>query len=424
MHAQNMKKLLLLACTLLSMSLLAREVLLYTSKVDRPPSVDWVIYKPNVYMTMKQAPWPNGESGLTVKFSYIGNAEPEGTSWWPSGKLFLARNPNALADWHDAKTLIVEAYLENGEKFAVRVVSRDADNKQVGHTHLIQSPGVGRHTFRIGISEYSQINLGNIEYIDIFISNPKTDFSAYIGDIKLELLDPEEEQARLTARTAELRRCLNWRKNLLGEDLPCSSGELVGFEKNLPDTPTAEQLAEFEELTAEQFPIIDRTFFRKNAKDGLAVLWCDAGEKVLRDKYAFLCPPSKEAFLDAAKGEGECAQLVGFAAKQIGEARAALVAPPKSAEGNAIPLESLKLSPMGYVLTREDVHSYRADYYGYWPDPILEYLDTPIPVEGNTYQAWWLDVNVPVNQEPGLYRGQVKVTWDNGGGSPAALTSS
>ena len=61
-----MKKLLLLACTLLSMSLLAREVLLYTSKVDRPPSVDWVIYKPNVYMTMKQAPWPNGESGLTA----------------------------------------------------------------------------------------------------------------------------------------------------------------------------------------------------------------------------------------------------------------------------------------------------------------------------------------------------------------------
>ena len=70
---------------------------------------------------------------------------------------------------------------------------------------------------------------------------------------------------------------------------------------------------------------------------------------------------------------------------------------------------------MGYVLTREDVHNYRADYYGYWPDPILEYLDTPIPVERNTYQAWWLDVNVPVNQEPGLYRGQVKVTWDNGG---------
>ena len=415
MHAQNMKKLLLLACTLLSMSLLAREVLLYTSKVDRPPSVDWVIYKPNVYMTMKQAPWPNGESGLTVKFSYIGNAEPEGTSWWPSGKLFLARNPNALADWHDAKTLIVEAYLENGEKFAVRVVSRDADNKQVGHTHLIQSPGVGRHTFRIGISEYSQINLGNIEYIDIFISNPKTDFSTYIGDIKLELLDPEEEQARLTARTAELRRCLNWRKNLLGEDLPCSSGELVGFEKTLPETPTLDQLAEFERLTAEQFPIIDRTFFRKNAKDGLAVLWCDAGEKVLRDKYTFLCPPSKEAFLDAAKGEGECAQLVGFAAKAINGAKAVLVAAPKSAEGNTIPLESLKVSPMGYVQTREDIHNYKTDYYGYWPDPILEYLDTPIPVELNTYQTWWLDVCVPVNQAAGLYKGEVKVTWDEGG---------
>lgn len=75
-----MKKLLLIAGILLSLSLAAREVVLYSSSVDRPPEADWVIYKPNVYMTMKQAPWPNGESGLTVKFSYIGNAEPEGTS--------------------------------------------------------------------------------------------------------------------------------------------------------------------------------------------------------------------------------------------------------------------------------------------------------------------------------------------------------
>ena len=410
-----MKKLLLIAGILLSLSLAAREAVLYSSSVDRPPEADWVIYKPNVYMTMSQAPWPNGESGLTVKFSYIGNAEPEGTSWWPSGKLYLARNPSLPTDWTSAKTLTIEAFVERSARIGVKVQSIGADNKPISQTVSFQSPLVGRNTFRISIAELTTINLANIEFIDIFTSNPKTDYSIYVGDIKLDIADPEEEAAMRTRRTAELRKALDWRKALLGKDIPCASGELVGFEKNLPDTPTAEQLAEFERLTAEQFPVMNRTFFRKSAKEGFAVLWCDAAEKVLRDKYAFLCPPSKEAFLDAAKGEGECAQLVGFAAKQIGEAKAALVAPPKSAEGNAIPLESLKLSPMGYVLTREDVHSYRADYYGYWPDPILEYLDTPIPVERNTYQAWWLDVNVPVNQEPGLYRGQVKVTWDNGG---------
>ena len=107
-----MKKLLLIAGILLSLSLAAREVVLYSSSVDRPPEADWVIYKPNVYMTMKQAPWPNGESGLTVKFSYIGNAEPEGTSWWPSGKLYLARNPSLPTDWTSAKTLTIEAFVE------------------------------------------------------------------------------------------------------------------------------------------------------------------------------------------------------------------------------------------------------------------------------------------------------------------------
>ena len=410
-----MKKLLLIAGILLSLSLAAREVVLYSSSVDRPPEADWVIYKPNVYMTMKQAPWPNGESGLTVKFSYIGNAEPEGTSWWPSGKLYLARNPSLPTDWTSAKTLTIEAFVERSARIGVKVQSIGADNKPISQTVSFQSPLVGRNTFRISIAELTTINLANIEFIDIFTSNPKTDYSIYVGDIKLDIADPEEEAAMRTRRTAELRKALDWRKALLGEDIPCASGELVGFEKNLPDTPTAEQLAEFERLTAEQFPVMDRTFFRKNAKEGFAVLWCDAAEKVLRDKYAFLCPPSKEAFLDAAKGEGECAQLVGFAAKAINGAKAVLVAPPKSAEGNTIPLESLKVSPMGYVQTREDIHNYKTDYYGYWPDPILEYLDTPIPVELNTYQTWWLDVCVPVNQAAGLYKGEVKVTWDEGG---------
>ena len=82
-----MKKLLLIAGILLSLSLAAREVVLYSSSVDRPPEADWVIYKPNVYMTMKQAPWPNGESGLTVKFSYIGNAEPEGPGGPPESSI-------------------------------------------------------------------------------------------------------------------------------------------------------------------------------------------------------------------------------------------------------------------------------------------------------------------------------------------------
>ena len=410
-----MKKLLLIAGILLSLSLAAREAVLYSSSVDRPPEADWVIYKPNVYMTMKQAPWPNGESGLTVKFSYIGNAEPEGTSWWPSGKLYLARNPSLPTDWTSAKTLTIEAFVERSARIGVKVQSIGADNKPISQTVSFQSPLVGRNTFRISIAELTTINLANIEFIDIFTSNPKTDYSIYVGDIKLDIADPEEEAAMRTRRTAELRKALDWRKALLGEDIPCASGELVGFEKNLPDTPTAEQLAEFERLTAEQFPVMDRTFFRKNAKEGFAVLWCDAAEKVLRDKYAFLCPPSKEAFLDAAKGEGECAQLVGFAAKAINGAKAVLVAPPKSAEGNTIPLESLKVSPMGYVQTREDIHNYKTDYYGYWPDPILEYLDTPIPVELNTYQTWWLDVCVPVNQAAGLYKGEVKVTWDEGG---------
>ncbi len=64
-----MKKSLFLLLSLCALPLLAADLLLYESVASRPPEEDWRITED---VTMAQVPWPNGESGLTVKFTYRG----------------------------------------------------------------------------------------------------------------------------------------------------------------------------------------------------------------------------------------------------------------------------------------------------------------------------------------------------------------
>ena len=45
---------------------------------------------------------------------------------------------------------------------------------------------------------------------------------------------------------------------------------------------------------------------------------------------------------------------------------------------------------------------------GWWPDPILSYLDAT-EVKGKDVQAFWISVSCPKNQHPGIYRGSIKV---------------
>lgn len=46
---------------------------------------------------------------------------------------------------------------------------------------------------------------------------------------------------------------------------------------------------------------------------------------------------------------------------------------------------------------------------GWWPDPILSHLDAT-EVKGMDIQGYWISVNCPKNQRPGMYRGVLKVT--------------
>ena len=64
---------------------------------------------------------------------------------------------------------------------------------------------------------------------------------------------------------------------------------------------------------------------------------------------------------------------------------------------------------MGYVNTKKP--PYKVDYVGWWPDPLLNYLQA-FDLDDNVWQPVWLDIHAPAGQAAGLYRGTVTVTAD------------
>ncbi len=394
-----MKKIALIC--LLAFSLFAIEVPLYIGSVSRPLEQDWHLTKGDILM--EQVAWPNGESGLTAKFTYLPN--PEG---WPSAKFFI---PEGMRDWRTATKLSIEVYCTVSGIVGLEVATYN-DVKRMAWYNL--SYPVGRHTIEVDLNSMKDWDTSNVKYIDIHASKPTKSYSLYVGDIRLEVSDPEVEAAECRAAAAAERKALAWRIKAFGDKVPPKAKVLRQRGERLPKNPSRDEVEEFQQACRSAYPALDKMIFQNHVQDGLAVLWCLPEEKVIRDTdvYAFLAEPTTEYALEVARGEAESAQLVAYAPEGLSRVRAELVGAPVNDQGVALPLEALKLCPVGYVKTTAP--NYKVEYIGYWPDPILEYLDTPVAIEKERYQSWWLDVRVPETQTPGIYRGQVRFVTENG----------
>lgn len=78
--------------------------------------------------------------------------------------------------------------------------------------------------------------------------------------------------------------------------------------------------------------------------------------------------------------------------------------------------ENIACDLVAFTKTRELKNYIKDDdehYVGWWPDPIIK-NPKPVDVALGDVQPWWIRVHVPMGQKPGVYRGQISVTQDNG----------
>ncbi|MBP5301240.1 MAG: carbohydrate-binding family 9-like protein, partial [Victivallales bacterium] len=111
-----------------------------------------------------------------------------------------------------------------------------------------------------------------------------------------------------------------------------------------------------------------------------------------------------ELRLDAARREMDAGQVVLFAGDSpLLQAEAWLAGPLKSAEGVELPSECLRIRRVALVKTC--VPDYPAPMKGNLPDPLVP--ATPFDVAANGFETLWVDVRVPVETRPGVYRGSL-----------------
>lgn len=150
-----------------------------------------------------------------------------------------------------------------------------------------------------------------------------------------------------------------------------------------------------------------RSFAASNA-DNILLGYASGMEKVLPRVPVFR-PLSETIEIEAARNEKEAAQLVvmpyGKDAKNVSVKLTALEGP-----AGTLPASAMSAVPVGFVETKFVPHS-GSKHVGFWPDPLMSFLDT-VEVKPGDAQPFWIRADIPSGQPAGVYAGKAEIIVD------------
>ena len=135
----------------------------------------------------------------------------------------------------------------------------------------------------------------------------------------------------------------------------------------------------------------------------------DTMEKVFRDE-AWNRPPVTRLAIEAARNEVQGIQLVVVAGKETVRSANLEISDLTGEAGGSIPKANVAWNVVGYVETERPIYQVRK--VGWWPDPLLP--PGKFDVHSGQVQPLWINVHVPADARPGLYRGAVTLRLADG----------
>jgi hypothetical protein len=325
---------------------------------------------------------------------------------------------------HLFKTIIVDVYnaTDKRSSFDLYFNYRDGVNHAIYNSYYLEPRK--QQTLRIGLPSGFEAPL---QQLHIYKDRPSADIVIHIDNIRLEseefavlLGNASAALRRVTAiaAAAPANRSLQATQTRLATELESLREEttrgvdwladLHGFVKR-----TREALQEHNRWAAKA--VVTR--FERAAKSrSLWYGWADGMQKIARDgETPFDLSLSPTMQLSAARNEYEGIQLVLRSTKPHRDVRVS-VSDLTAATGSVLPSSRIEILPVGYVNTaKASPTRYLVDYRGWHPDPLLDFL-TEFGLPAGKWQPIWLDVYVPAEQKPGLYKGTVTVLADGASG--------
>ncbi|MEN6642621.1 MAG: hypothetical protein ABFE08_09255 [Armatimonadia bacterium] len=160
-------------------------------------------------------------------------------------------------------------------------------------------------------------------------------------------------------------------------------------------------------LRAEFEPVRLQTQTTQAGPSDVVVGFATSMEKVLPRGVPPTFRLAPDASLALARNEKESLQVVVLPCEQPLKRVQVRVRDLQIPGGAAFADRYIEPVPVGYVETKARP-PYGTSHIGWWPDPILDFMDAA-DVQPGDAQAFWVRFRAPKDQQPGVYRGKLEV---------------
>lgn len=339
---------------------------------------------------------------------------------WPAVILPGAGLP--VRDLRPFETFAFEAFNPGDAPVEVKLYFRDGDG--VNRTRGVDvKPGA--NTLRVPLADLASDS--PLQEFQFFLSSPTEGHTLYFDHVRLESADLNEKLQAIAADFARVRNSIAMHLHEEGEKTePQVAGELascntrvLALRTGLTELLNSAEVSALEKWEEERRGVQEAIAKLENLAPVLRfeAAFADADwgygrtsgiDKVFREDGPFRGQIGGTLRVELAADEYEGVQLVLRAKRTLHNVRVS-VGRLESEDGAMIDPDRIEVLPVGYVNTKRP--PYEVDYVGWWPDPLLDYLDV-FDLDAGVWQPVWLDVHTRPEQRPGTYRGTVRVTAD------------
>jgi hypothetical protein len=142
-------------------------------------------------------------------------------------------------------------------------------------------------------------------------------------------------------------------------------------------------------------------------REDVLVGFATSMEKVLPRAGVPELQTTRRVSLALAQNEKEAFQVIVLPLERRLRDASVRVGDLRGGGGRRLAAENIDCVPVGYVETKA-VPPYGSEHVGWWPDPILDFMDRA-DIEAGDAQAFWVRVRAPKDQPAGTYNGTLEV---------------
>ena len=361
-----------------------RNNMVRLSDFQKNPDI-WIVRSGTSF---KKSAWPSANTSSCAKLvfkKYQGKGEQ-----WPA---VILKTPYLFSDWSNAESLVFEVESPTGGNVTLQFRAGGE------HKNYYMNLARGREWIKIP-AEHFPVHRDQMTELHILSTRPKHDIIVYMGEPVLHLVDLERLKKELAAGLEKIHA--EYPDFIQKEELEACAEKVASGK----DAARMKDSVEALESLAQR-----RKLQRERGNRKFLAAWCSSLEKIDREKQVFQSFPRQKTVIEAARGEGESTQMILLPARNLKQVRVTISGLPRNTAGQTIPSTAVKLVPVGYIYCKEPVYRVPGKRTGWRPDPLLAYTNT-MDLEKEKYQPYLLDMQIPEDQMPGIYEGEILIACE------------